>query len=61
MTWTHIFNGLGHFFQWTFTFMKGLGNKPNIFFWLVIVGLVITWLRMQSKFNKEAKEKGTLE
>ena len=41
--------------------MPKLGNMPNLFFWLVIVSLVITWLRMQSKFNKEAKEKGTLE
>jgi hypothetical protein len=61
MTITDVFNGLGHFFQWTFTFMKGFGNKPNIFFWIIIVSLVVVWLRMQSKFNKEAKEKGTLE
>jgi hypothetical protein len=41
--------------------MPKLGNAPNIFFWLIIVGLVVTWLRMQAKFNKEAKEKGTLQ
>ena len=58
---TDIFNGLGHFFQWTFQFMPALGNKPNFLFWMVIVSLVITWLRMQKKFNKEAKEKGMLE
>ena len=61
MTWTHIFNGIGHFCQWTFKIMPKLGNMPNLFFWLIIVGLVVTWLRMQSKFNKEAKERGTLE
>ena len=60
MTWTDIFTKTGHFFQWTFTFMKGLGNKPNIFFWIVIVSLVALWLYMQSNFNKEAKAKGTL-
>lgn len=61
MTWTDIFNGLGRFFQWTFKFMPKLGNMPNIFFWLIIVSLVATWLYMQSNFNKEAKSKGTLE
>lgn len=56
MNWTGIFNGIGYFFQWTFTFMQGLGNKPNLFFWLLIAVLFLTWLRMQSKFNKEAKQ-----
>jgi phage shock protein PspC (stress-responsive transcriptional regulator) len=58
---TDVFNGIGRFFQWTFTFMKPLGNAPNIFFWLLIVTLIVVWLRMQSKFNKEAKEKNTLQ
>ena len=60
MTWTDIFNGLGNFFQWTFTFMKGLGNGPNLIFWIIIVSLICVWLRMQTNFNKEAKAKGTL-
>ncbi len=60
MTWTDIFNGLGRFFQWTFSFMEGLGNGPNLFFWLIIGGLILVWLRMQASYNKEAKEKGTL-
>lgn len=60
MNMTDVFNGTGDFFQWTFQFMKGLGNKPNLFFWLTIAVLVITWLRMQAKFNKEANEKGNL-
>jgi hypothetical protein len=60
MNMTDVFNGLGHFFQWSFRFMKGLGNTPNVFFWLVIISLIVVWLRMQAKFNKEAQEKGTL-
>lgn len=60
MTWTDIFNGLGRFFQWTFSFMEGLGNGPNLLFWIIIGSLIIVWLTMQAKFNKEAKEKGTL-
>ena len=61
MNMTDVFNGIGHFFQWTFTFMKALGNGPNMFFWLLIVSLIIIWLRMQTKFNKEAREKNTLQ
>ena len=60
MNMTDVFNATGKFFQWTFHFMKGLGNGPNLIFWLIIAGLIITWLRMQTKFNKEAEEKGTL-
>lgn len=61
MTFTDIIYATGHFFQWTFKLMKGLGQGPNIFFWLLIAGLIITWLRMQANFNKEAKEKNTLQ
>lgn len=60
MTWTDVFNGIGDFFQWTFQFIKGFGNKPNVFFWLLIAALVLVWLRMQGKFNKEAKNNNTL-
>ncbi len=61
MNMTDVFNATGHFFQWTFKIMKGLGQAPNIFFWLLIIVLIVTWLRMQTKFNKEAKEKNTLQ
>ena len=61
MNMTDIWYALGHFFQWTFKFMKHLGNGPNLFFWLIIGGLLITWLTMQAKFNKEAKQKNTLQ
>ena len=60
MNMTDIFYGIGHFFQWSFKYMKCLGNKPNVFFWLIIISLIITWLVMQTKFNKEAEEKNTL-
>jgi hypothetical protein len=60
MTSTDIFNGIGNFFQWTFTFMEGLGNGPNVIFWIIIVSLLFVWLRMQAKFNKEAEKNSTL-
>ncbi|MCX6295225.1 MAG: hypothetical protein NTX97_04000 [Bacteroidetes bacterium] len=60
MNWTDIFNGLGHFFQWTFKIVKHFGGTPNIFFWVIIVSLIFVWLYMQGKFNKAAKAKGSL-
>jgi hypothetical protein len=60
MNLTDVFYGTGHFFQWTFKFMKGFRNGPNLIFWIIICSLIVVWLNMQSKFNKAAKEKGTL-
>lgn len=60
MNMTDVFNGIGSFFQWTFQFMKGFGNGPNVVFWLIICSLIVVWLRMQAKYNTEAKEKGVL-
>ncbi len=60
MNMTDVWNGLGHFFQWTFGMMKALGNGPNMFFWILIIVLIGVWLRMQSKFNKEAEANNTL-
>ncbi len=60
MNMTDVFNGIGSFFQWTFQFMKPLGFGANLFFWLLIISLIVVWLRMQVKFNKEARTNNTL-
>jgi hypothetical protein len=60
MNMTDVFYGIGSFCQWGFTYMKALGNTPNVFFWIIIGSLLLTWLRMQSKFNAEAEKNGTL-
>ncbi len=60
MNMTDVFYGIGDFFQWTFQFMKHIGFGMNLFFWLIIVVLYFTWLTMQVKYNKEAKENNTL-
>mgnify|MGYP006927913123 FL=1 len=60
MTWTDFFNGTAHAFQWGFQFMKGIGNAPNVIFWIIIISLILVWLRMQGRYNKEAKETGNL-
>ncbi len=60
MNMTDVWNKLGECFQWSFGIMKPLGNNPNLFFWAIIIVLIGVWLRMQGKFNKEAKENNTL-
>ena len=52
---------LGDFFYWLFeNTLEPLGNLPNnAFILLGFVGLFI-WLKMQGKFNAEAKANGTL-
>lgn len=60
MNMTDIFNGIGAFFQWSFQFIEGLGNGPNLFFWMIIVSLLLLWLKMQADFNREAEKNNTL-
>ena len=60
MNMTDVFYGIGDFFQWTFKYMKHVGFGANLFFWVLICALFCVWLRMQAKYNKEAKEKNTL-
>jgi hypothetical protein len=60
MNMTDVFYGIGHFFQWTFTYIKALGNGPNVFFWIIIVSLLALWLKMQADYNKAAKKNNTL-
>jgi uncharacterized ion transporter superfamily protein YfcC len=40
--------------------MEGIGNAPNVIFWIIIISLILVWLRMQGRYNKEAKETGNL-
>jgi hypothetical protein len=60
MNMTDIFYGTGRFFQWTFKFISGAQNVPNIIFWIIICALIVVWLRMQARFNNEAKTNGTI-
>jgi len=60
MNMTDVFYGIGDFFQWSFHFIKAFGNKPNVFFWLLIGFLMIVWLRLQNRYNKEAERNNTL-
>lgn len=50
----YIFIPIANFFQWTFTWMEALANKPN---WIFITGGIlglVYWCVLQGKYNKQA-------
>lgn len=52
--------GLGHFLEWTFTFITALGWAPvYMISGLLFVGLVY-WLNQQGRYNRKAKADNTL-
>jgi hypothetical protein len=58
---TDLMYNLGDIFTWTFkNVLELLGNVPNVLF--IIIGFVGTgfWLMKQTRYNREAKENGTL-
>lgn len=59
--WTEFIYAAGDFFTETFKILPILGNNFN---WLIIgVGFIMCgfWISQMVKYNKEAKEKGTLQ
>jgi len=56
-----LFFGLGHFLQDTFeALLVPFGNLPNVLFIGAFVFGVSSWLVIQNKLNKKAKNDGTL-
>ncbi|CAG0987706.1 hypothetical protein FLAV_02129 [Flavobacteriales bacterium] len=55
-----FFSSIGHFFEWLFIYIQKLENLPNILF--IIIGFVALafWLSEQARYNKQAKESGSL-
>ena len=52
---------LGDIFYWLFeNTLEPLGNLPNDAFLLLGFAGLFIWLKMQKKFNEEAKANGTL-
>ncbi len=60
MNMTDIFNWIGDFSTASFEYLKAMGNTPNLIFWIAIISLLFTWLRLQAKYNKEAEQNNTL-
>ncbi|MCB0484431.1 MAG: hypothetical protein KDC37_07685 [Flavobacteriales bacterium] len=59
--WTDFIYGIGTFFQWAFQFLPMLGNNFNAL--LIVIGFAAAsfWISQLFKFNRQAKENGTLE
>ncbi|KAB1063197.1 hypothetical protein [Salibacter halophilus] len=60
MTWNELIYGIGDLVTLTFELLKAGNNYVNWFF-IVLIAVVLTgWVVMQQKYNKEAKQNGTL-
>lgn len=59
VTWTDIFEGIGHCFQWIFGIMYKMGHVPNIFMGGFVVGLLAYWSFKLFKYKGEAQRNGT--
>lgn len=56
---THVWYGIGHFLQKTFDWIiVPLGFGPSIMICIVMALGTIYWLRLQGKYNRQAREKG---
>jgi hypothetical protein len=61
MTWNEFVYGLGDLLEMTFEILPPLGNLPNILFSLIIFGSLVYWMKELSKYNKKAKQEGSIE
>lgn len=61
ITWTDVFEGIGKFFQWTFKGMRALGQMPNVFISIFVIGMLVYWTIRLMKYKKIAQRNGTIE
>lgn len=61
MTWTEFVYALGEFFQWTFTLLQAGENKVNWLFIVIGSAMLLGWIVLQLRYNKEAALNGTME
>ncbi|MBK8500199.1 MAG: hypothetical protein IPL52_15595 [Flavobacteriales bacterium] len=54
------FFAIGHFLEWTFTFLSGMGWLPVIGITAVMTIGFLYWMGLQSKYNRKAKANSTL-
>ena len=50
----------GHFLEWTFTFLEGMGWMPVVITSVVLFVGMLYWLGLQARDNKRAKATNTL-
>lgn len=52
--------GLGHFLEWTFTFLAKMGWGPVTATAIILFVGLLYWLNLQGKYNRKARQNGTL-
>jgi hypothetical protein len=55
---TQVWFSIGHFFQWALKALVLMGWFPVIAITIVMTIGTIYWLRLQGKYNRQAREKG---
>ena len=61
ITWTDVFEGIAKFSYWVFDIMKSMGNIPNVFIWIFIIGCIFYWTMRLQKYKGISKRDGTYE
>ncbi len=61
VTWTDVFESIGNFFQWCFKGMRVLGQGPNVFISIFVIGMLTFWCMRILKYKKEAQRNNTIE
>ena len=51
---------IAHLLEWTFSILTVLGWMPVTAFTLIMAGGFLYWLMLQGRYNRQAREKGTL-
>lgn len=60
MSWNDLIFAIGDFISGTFEVLKIGENYVNWFYIAVIFVILVGWLAMQAKYNKEAEQTGGL-
>ena len=51
---------LGHFLEWTFQILSALGWLPSIGISVLLFVGMLYWLNLQGRYNRKAKQDGTI-
>ncbi len=61
VTWTDIFEGIGDISYKIFAVMRKMGQGPNLFISLFVIGMLTFWIMRIIKYKKEAQRNSTIE
>lgn len=59
-TMQQISFAIGHFLEWTMQILPALGWLPSIAISVLLFVGMVYWLNLQGKYNRKAKQDGTI-